>query len=65
MMMALGLVLLGLSIALIKITKARELAGSRFWTMAARSVWLPILFTAMFGLGFVSLIGGVVKLVGV
>jgi hypothetical protein len=59
-----GLVLVGLSIGLVKLTKKRELAGSRFWRAAAASTWLPLLFTAMFGLGFVAAIGGVFELLG-
>ena len=64
MMTAFGLALLGLSIALVKFTKKHELAGNRFATVAARSTWLPILFTAMFGLGSVAAIGGVFQLLG-
>ncbi len=60
----LGLALIGLSIALVKLTKRRELAGSRFWIAAAASTWLPLLFTAMFGLGVVATIGGAFEWLG-
>jgi hypothetical protein len=58
-----GVGLVGLSIALLKITKKYELAGNRFFAAAARSTWLPILFTAMFGLGIAAAIGGAFELV--
>ena len=54
-----GVALIGLSIAMLKITKTYELAGNRYFAAAARSTWLPILFTAMFGLGVAAAIGGV------
>jgi hypothetical protein len=60
----LGIVLLALSIGLLRVTKQRELAGHRFWTVAAHSTWLPILFTAMFGLGFFAMLGGILRLFG-
>ena len=62
--MGLGLVLVALSIATIRVAKNFERSGNRFWTYATHSSWLPLLFTACFGLGFVSLIGGVVRFFG-
>jgi hypothetical protein len=58
-----GLVLVGLSILLLRVTKKYELAGNRFFAAAARSTWMPILFTALFGLGVVAAAGGIVELV--
>jgi hypothetical protein len=57
-----GVVLIALSIAMLRVAKRYELAGNRFFTSAARSTWLPILFTAMFGLGVAAAIGGVFEL---
>lgn len=64
MMVTLGAVLLALSVALIKLAKRHALAGEPLWSAAANSTWLPILFTAMFGLGFVVALSGVFDLFG-
>jgi hypothetical protein len=54
-----GVVLIVLSIAMLRVAKRYELKGNRFFIIAARSTWLPLLFTAMFGLGVAAAIGGV------
>ena len=63
MMIGFGIALVTLSIALIRLAKRYELTGNAFWTMAAQSTWLPLVFTAMFGFGVVAVFGGAVQLI--
>ena len=64
MLIGVGLVLVTLAIGMIRVAKNFERDGNRFWAAATHSNWLPLLFTACFGLGFVSMVGGVVRLFG-
>lgn len=57
-----GVVLLALSIVLIKLTLKYQSAGNRFFSAIADSTWLPIVFTALFGLGVVATAGGLLEM---
>jgi hypothetical protein len=61
---AIGLFLVVFSILLIRYAKSHAASGQKFWQYAVNSVWLPILFTALFGLGVVATFGGVLGLLG-
>lgn len=62
MLIGVGMALVVSSIVLLRQAKSYEIAENRFWTRAARSQWLPLLFTALFGFGVVAAFGGLVKL---
>jgi hypothetical protein len=61
MSVAIGLIIVTLSILLVRFAKSHALAGQPFWKHAADSNWLPILFTALFGFGVVATLGGLLQ----